>query len=171
MTLLRNRPGNKEPLTIIEAAEYVNKGEPTDVEELVNWMNIRDQLYDKCKDEALIRLRDLLQTISSESLIQTEGAIDDALSKLKKLAPVNWELDRSKGEDLAGGSRKYQLKGLDAMINPNGAFSIIDRNRATWLTRASANGVAFVSPEDVGSEAGSTDTRMKRFLKCFARKT
>lgn len=140
-------PVDQTPQTLADAIAYVRMGEPkSDYSDVVTWHNVCRQLRNKYKTHALNELHSLLHAISSDSLTQTEKAIDEALLKLQTLAPVDWVLDRRHMKDHSDGSRSYRLIGHYAKINPNGAFAITDLNHETWLAQESENGTAFVSP-------------------------
>lgn len=140
-------PIDQIPQTLADAIVYVRMSEPIDIYDQITWHNICGQLRNQYKTQALQQLRRLLQAINSNSLAQTENAIDDALLKLQTLVPVVWVLERKHLKNLPDGSRSYRLIGHWAKINPSGAFAITDLNHKTWIAQASAIGTAFISPE------------------------
>ena len=77
-------PVDQIPQTLAEAIAYVRMGEPkSSYSDVVTWHNICGQLRNKYKALALDELRGLLLAIHSDSLTETEKAIDKALLKLK----------------------------------------------------------------------------------------
>lgn len=142
-------PVDQMPQTLADAIAYVRMGEPkSNYADVVTWHITCGEIRNQYKTHALNELRSVLQVINSDSLTETENAIDSALLKLQTLAPVDWVLDRRHMKDHADGSRSYRLIRHYAKINPNGAFAITDLKHETWLAQGSANGIAFVNPHE-----------------------
>ncbi|WP_322048237.1 hypothetical protein [Paraburkholderia sp. J67] len=151
--MLKQFSAYQYPKTLADAIAYVRMDPPVDYASKVEWDTNREKLRGEYKKYALTVLHDLLKTISTRSLEETEDSIDAAMLRLQSLAPVDWTFDRRSTKDYGDGSRSYELIGVYAVINANGAFSFVDRKGEKWLEQPTATGTAFVKPEGARSRA------------------
>lgn len=140
------QPVDTMPETLEDAIAYVRMGEPSLTSEMIIWHDTCGKLRSKYKDHALKSLQDLLSKITTESLTETEDAIDKSLVDLQSVAPVDWTLVRTNRKDHRDGSRSYRLTGHIAIVNANGAFAITDLKGEIWFEQTSASGKPFVGP-------------------------
>ncbi|TYK74205.1 hypothetical protein FSY45_20440 [Comamonas sp. Z1] len=146
MTEQKYPPADQFPTDIKVAAVYMSMPAPDDYSVKLKWANIRDELPRHFKKPSLDLLLNFLTNILTDSSESTERAIDATLIDLRSEAPVEWELDRRYKNIHNDGSYIYRLMSLHLVINPNGAFAIMNTNKEILLEQKSKGGRTFTFP-------------------------